>query len=192
MKAKICYALAVATGLAAGSLHAQGTLIASATITEIGMVGSEYEYSLALDNIGSNPINAFWYGWLPGKFDLPSAPTSITGPSGWSGSAVLASVQFANNSGNAIAPGSIGLFAFESTASPTALTSGMTDGVPTGDSVAYATVNSMNEGQFNVPGVASGAFQPTLAAVPEPSSLGLMATGLAGISAWLARRRAKA
>jgi hypothetical protein len=192
MKTKICFAVAVAASVAAGNLRAQGTLTATATITEIGMVGSEYEYELALDNTGSNPINALWYGWTPGRFDLPSVPTSITGPSGWGASTVSDSVQFANNSGSAIAPGAIGMFAFESTSSPTALTSGTTDGDPTGESVAYGTVASMNEGQESVAGVASGPFTPTLATVPEPSTLVLMVTGLAGTSAWLTRRRSVA
>ena len=58
MNTKICFVFTVAAGLAAGSLHAQGTLTCTATLTEVGMVGSEYEYSLALDNTGSNPINA--------------------------------------------------------------------------------------------------------------------------------------
>jgi hypothetical protein len=189
MNTKICFALTAVTGLVAGSLQAQGTLSATATITETGMVGSEYEYSLALDNTGSNPINALWYGWTLGSFNLPSVPTSINGPTGWSGTPFSDSVQFANNSGAAIAPGSIGLFTFESTTSPTALTSGTTDNDPTGESVAYATVASMNDFQQNVPGVASAPFDPTLASVPEPSSLGLMVTGLTGLSAWMARRR---
>ncbi len=192
MKTKICFAVAVTASLAAGKLQAQGTLTATATITEIGMVGSEYEYDLALDNTGSNPINALWYGWTIGKFNLPSVPTMISGPSGWGASTISDSVQFANNSGSAIAPGAIGIFAFESTTSPTALTSGTTDGDPTGESVAYATVASMQAGQQNVAGVASAPFTPTLATVPEPSAVGLMVTGLAGMSAWMARRKSAA
>jgi hypothetical protein len=187
------FALAVAAGMAAGSLQAQGTLTATATITETGMVGSEYEYSLALDNTGNTPINAFWYGWIQGSFDLPSTPTSITAPSGWSSSTSFPdSVQFANNTGSAIAPGGFVTFTFESTSSPTAMTTGTTDGAPTGDSIAYATLAAMASFDQSDPGVASGPFVPTLVTVPEPSTLALLTAGLTGLCIWQARRRSRA
>jgi hypothetical protein len=181
-----CFALTAAAGLAACSLHAQGTLSATATLAETGMVGSEYEYSLVLDNTGSNPINALWYGWIQFEFDLPSSPTSVaTTLAGWSGAADGNSIQFKNVSGSGIAPGGIGAFTFDSTSNPTSMTTS-----PAGESVAYGTVASMNADQQSVAGLASGPFAPTL--VPEPSALGLLATGLAGLSAWLARRRSAA
>jgi len=183
----------VAGGLAVGSLHGQGTLSATATLTETGTSGSEFEYSLTLDNTGTVAINAFWYGWIQGSFDLPSTPTSITAPSGWGSSTSFAnSVQFANNTGSAIPAGGLGTFTFESTSSPTAMTSGMNGGAPTGDSVAYATVAAMHAFDESDPGIASAPFVPSLQAVPEPSTLGLFATGLTGVSFWLARRRSGA
>ena len=184
------FVLTVAAGLAAGSLQAQGTISATATITETGTSGSEFEYSLYLDNTGGTPINAFWYGWIRGSFELPSNPTSISGPSGWSSSTSLAdSVQFANSSGSAIAVGGSGTFTFDSTASPSALTSGMTGGAPTGDSVVYSDPSFMSSFDQSDPPNASSPFVPTLQTVPEPSTIGLLVTGLAGMSAWLARRR---
>jgi hypothetical protein len=175
------------------SNRAQGTLSATATLTETGTAGGEYEYSLTLDNTGSVPINAFWYGWVQGSFDLPSTPTSITAPSGWSSSTSFAdSVVFENNSGSAVAAGGTGTFTFESTFGPSAMTSGTTDGAPTGDSVVYASASGPGTFGENDPGVASGPFQPTATAVPEPSTFGLVATGLTGMSFWLARRRSGA
>jgi hypothetical protein len=193
MKTKIIlsrFALTVAAGLAAGGLQAQGTLTATATLTETGMVGSEYEYSLALDNTGNVPINAFWYGWVLGSFDLPSTPTGISGPSGWgSSTAYPNSVQFANNSGSAIQPGGFATFTFESTFGPTAMTTGTTDGAPTGDSVAYATLAAMASFDQSDPGIASAPFVPNLVSVPEPSTFALLVAGLTGLWAWQARRR---
>jgi hypothetical protein len=168
MKMKICFALTFAAGLAACRLQAQGTLSAAATITETGMVGNAYEYSLTLTNTGSNPINAFWYGWTIGSFNLPSVPTSIVPPTGWTATTSSDSVQFGNSTGSAIAPGSTGTFTFESTSSPSAMTTGTHEGDPTGQSVAYATVTAMRDFEQSVAGVASGPFTPTLGTAPPP------------------------
>jgi len=168
MKIKICFALIVASSLAACRLQAAGTLIAAATITETGTSGGEFTYSLTLTNEGSNPINAFWYGWTVGSFNLPSVPTSLAGPTGWTASALSDSVQFGNSTGSAIAPGATGTFTFESTSSPTELTTGMHDNDPTGESVAYATVAAMKSFEQSVAGVASGPFVPTLQTVTVP------------------------
>jgi hypothetical protein len=162
MKMKICFALTVAAGLAACHLQAQGTLSAAATIVETGTSGSAFEYSLTLTNTGSNPINAFWYGWTINSFNLPSVPTSIAGPTGWSGAAVGNSIQYQNNTGSAIAPGGTGTFTFKSTSSLTAMTTGIHQGDPTGESVAYATVSAMIACDQSDPGIASNPFTPTL------------------------------
>jgi hypothetical protein len=167
---------------------AQGTIFASATIAEIGTAGSEFEYSLTLDNTGTVPINSFWYGWVQGSFDLPSTPTSIIALSGWSGDADGHSIQFENGTGSAIPAGGFGIFTFDSTSSPSAMTSGTTDGAPTGASVAYGAANGPSTFGENGNG-SSGPIIPTLTTVPEPSTIGLMATGFTGLSLWLARRR---
>lgn len=170
------------------SSRAQGTLSATATISETGQVGSEFEYSLVLDNTGTDPINALWYGWTIGSFNLPSAPSDIAGPTGWGGTADGNSIQFKNNSGTALAPGTFETFTFDSTSTFAQMTTGTHDGDPTGESVAYAAVGDFGEqGQA---GQASNPFTPT--AVPEASTLALMVAGLAGMSAWLARRRSVA
>ncbi len=162
MKTKFFLALNIAAGLAACHLQAQGTLTATASLLKQARQAARYIYSLTLTNTGSNPINAFWYGWTVGSFNLPSDPTSPAGPSGWTASVLGASIQFGNSSGSAIAPGGTATFTFECTNTPTQMTTGTHQGDPTGESVAYATVASMNAGQQSVPGVASGPFTPTL------------------------------
>jgi PEP-CTERM motif len=183
------FVLTVAAGLAACNLQAQ-SISASATLTETGTSGSEFEYSLVLDNTGATPINAFWYGWVQGSFDLPSTPTSITEPAGWTSSTSFAdSVQFGNNTGSAIGVGQTGTFTFDSTSSLSAMTSGTTDGAATGSSVVYDNVSSMTGFGENNPPSSSGPFVPT--AVPEPSSLSLLALGSFGFlgAGWRKLRR---
>jgi hypothetical protein len=180
MKTKICFVLTIVAALAACRLQAQGTLTASASLLETGMSGNEYTYSLTLTNTGSNPINAFWYGWTRGSFNLPSVPTSIAGPAGWTASASSFSVQFGNSSGSAIAPGATGTFTFQSTNTPTQMTTGTHEGDPTGDSVAYATVAAMNAFDQSVPGVASAPFTPTLNPGTLTAAATILETGTSG------------
>jgi hypothetical protein len=186
----ICALGAICVFACVESGRAQGTISASATLAETGTAGSEFEYSLTIDNTGTVPINAVWYGWVQGSFDLPSVPTTFGAPTGWNSIGDGDSIQFENSTGSAIAPGAFGTFTFESTSTLSAMTTGTTDGAPTGSSVAYANDNGPSTFGENQPGVSSGPFQPT--AVPEPSTLGLLATGLASMSAWLGRRRSKA
>jgi hypothetical protein len=147
----------------------QGSLSAQATLTETGRSGNEYNYTLILTNTGSNPINAFWYGWIVETFDLPSVPTNIKAPTGWTSATSSQSIRFGNSTGSAIPSGGIGIFTFESTNDPTAMTSGTNGGTATGNSVAYATVNAMGLRDQSDPGIASDPFIPTLQAVPVPA-----------------------
>jgi Bacterial Ig domain len=170
------WALAVAAGWTACSLQAQGTISASATLTETGTSGSPpntvYEYSLVLNNTGTVPINAFWYGWIQFLCDLPSYPSVNSQPSDWNAATLSGStysVQFGNSSGSAIMPGDSATFTFACDSDPTAMTTGTNGGGPTGDSVVFNTVNAMDEGDQSDPGTASEPFIPTLASAVGPT-----------------------
>jgi hypothetical protein len=79
------------------------------------------------------------------------------------------SVQFANNTGSAISAGEFATFTFESVSDPSAMTSGMNGGAPTGDSVVFKTVSAMMNGDQSDPGIASNPFIPTLAVIVAPT-----------------------
>jgi hypothetical protein len=174
MKAKLnfsCFALVAAVGLAAGSLQAQ----VSATGTISGaLVGGLYDYTLIVNNTGSVPIEGFWYGWTGSSNNLPSDPSSFASASGWSASLFFGtSIQFQGNAGDAIPVGGSGTFTFDSTSDPTAMTT-----PPVGESVVYAGTIGFSVGEPS-----SEQFDPTLSAVPEPSTFGLVIAGSLGLLA---------
>jgi PEP-CTERM motif len=177
--------IAAACALAAGKVQAQ-TVNASATLSGV-LVSGTYDYTLTVHNTGSTALEGLWYGWIPGAFDLPSTPTTAASTSGWSASVSGASIQFQGDGTDSIAAGGTGIFTFDSTSSPTAMTTGVNGGAPTGESVAYAGTIGFTGNSTGV----SQEFTPTLASVPEPSTTALIVTGTLGLFA-AGRRKLRA
>jgi hypothetical protein len=173
------FTLALAAGLAFSvvSGHAQD---ASATISYT-TAGANYDYTITLFNTGTYDLNGFWYGWTDSGNNLPSDPASLGNSLGWDNNPDGNSVMWENTYGygTAIAPGQSGTFTFESSSSPTDMTTG-----GAGASVAY--VSSIDFSQ-NYPGDSTDAFTPVLE-TPEPSSAALLAAGI-GIMAFGLRSR---
>ena len=167
-------ALAVAAGLAASNIssHAQS---ATATISDVAAGGGVFDYTITLQNTGTTSLDAFWYGWTLGGNNLSPAITSPGSSLGWTDTALLGntSISWVGNSGNALAQGQSATFTFDSTETPSAITTS-----PSGESVAYVNGTGLNNFEQNDPGVASPVFSPTLVAAPEPSSLSLLMAGL--------------
>jgi len=86
------------------------------------------------------------------------------------------SISWEGNSGNTLGMGQTATFTFDSTETPTAITTS-----PSGESVAYVSGTGPDTFEQNDPGVASPVFSPTLVAAPEPSSPGLLMAGLFGL-----------
>jgi len=164
------FALLAAAGLAAGNLQAQ----VSATGTISGaLAGSLYDYTVIVNNTGTVPIEGFWYGWIASGNDLPSVPSSPASASGWAETLSGASIKFQGDAGDAIPVGGSGTFTFDSPSDPAAMTA-----PPAGESVVYA--GAIN---FSVAEPSSEQFDPTLSAVPEPSTFGLVIAGSLGLLA---------
>ena len=162
-------------------------IVASGTLVGVPGAGNTFDYTLTLSNApnATTSIEGFWYAWIPGKFFLPTTPSSASGAaSGWSAILVGNSIQFQGAAGTAIGPAGSKSFTFVTTDTPVAL-AGTSGGFPIGDSVAY-------------PGSIDGSDSPpdeqitvqSLLSVPEPSSSGLLITGAFGLLAagWRKRR----
>lgn len=157
--------------------RAQGQL-GSGTI--VGSGSGPYTYDLTFSDAGgaTNSIGSVWYAWVPGGFFLPSAPTTVSAPAGWTATIANgvtgSSIQFvASLAANNIAAGSsLSGFSYTATFSPAQLAAAANSG----ESVAY------HAGLFSDAG---NTF--TVQAVPEPSAaLLLLASGLV----WASGRRA--
>ena len=165
----------------AGALDATGLLSATAD-------GAKWDYTIDLTDTGTGPIGTFWFSWVPGQGYLPTKPTDITAPAGWTEKITDGppptdgySIQFVASSPTfALTPGSSLLFGFESTDSPSTLAgvSDIHDGIPIETSTIYGGAPFSDAG-----------FRFTVASVPEPSTLTLGIFGLATLAAALRLRR---
>jgi hypothetical protein len=167
--ASFCFALAIATALAAstGSGHAQ---TATATISDVAAGGGVFDYTILLHNTGTANLNSFWYGWTTSGNNLPSNPSNAGNSLSWANTLSGNSIMWQNSSGSALAPGHTGTFTFQSTSTLAAITTS-----PSGESVAYEGTIDFSQ---NLPGDSTPVFSPTIAPVPEPSTIGLLSASV--------------
>ena len=170
----IRFALALAAGLAVSTVSSQAQS-ATATISGVAAGGGVFDYTITLQNTGTTSLDSFWYAWTLSGNNLSAAISNPGSSLGWIDTALEGntSISWEGNSGNTLAVGQSATFTFDSTETPSAITT-----LPSGESVAYVAGTGPNTFAQNDPGVASPVFSPTLVAVPEPSSLGLLMAGL--------------
>lgn len=77
LTAAACAALVLVPTEARADLSAEGDVL----YAEVN--ANTYRYSLDLQNNGTTTIGTFWYSWVPGEDFLPSSPTNIVSPAGW-------------------------------------------------------------------------------------------------------------
>lgn len=171
--------LMVCALLPAWRLQGQGSISALGQLTDVAAGGGLYNYTLTMHNgAGStSPIGSFWYAWIPGQFYLPTAPSNLQAPNGWTAGVVTlggaSSIQYiASTSASYIQPGSALTFGFSSTDTPAVLAGNAPNfpGTPIGTTVVYAA------GLFSLP-----SETMVVTSVPEPGASALFLSGVAGL-----------
>lgn len=147
--------------------QAQGIPDVSATISGV-QNGGVYDYTVTLSNPSSGgEVQNFWFDWTPGNFFLATPASTAAAPSGWAASIQGGSIDFSTTTAP-LTGGNSEVFTFVDTETPASVYANSDQ--PTGSSTAY-------------PGsVEFGPNSQTLNVVstPEPSTVSLMVTGLAG------------
>src|SRR5580700_8381995 len=124
----------VAAALAAATISSQAQS-ATATISSFPDAdGTDYDYTITLQNTGSMDLNGFWYGWTQNGNNLPSNPSNAGNSLGWDNDLDGNSIQWVNyyDYYTPLAPGDSATFTFVSSSSPSEITNS-----PSGESVAY-------------------------------------------------------
>jgi hypothetical protein len=189
-KRRFLFLTGAVVGIAAGAFATQSRAAetASATISSTPLGGGEFQYNMNLTDTGTTNIGTFWFSWIPGVDYMEAKPTSITFPAGWSDNITGSdnasdgnAIQYLAGASSAITPGNSGAFSFDSTETLSQLLGNSSYGNKAEETTSFI----YSQGPFS-----DGGFQFTVnAAVPEPSTIGLLTAGAVGL---LMRRRKRA
>jgi hypothetical protein len=175
--------------LAGSVASARASSMASATLTSTQIDPTNWLYDVTLDDVGTTNLGTFWFAWEPGEDFLPTAPTGISSPAGWTEAVTHAgpsdgyAIQWIAGPGAAVTPGnSLTGFSFDSTTSPATMAgnSPFFPGTPILASFVYSGAPLSDAGFL---------FDVQPAATPEPSGFALMICSAALALAVNLRRR---
>ena len=178
-------ALAAALTLSAMAARAQDVEV-SGFLNFVPASGGVFDYTLTLQNTGSEAVEGLWLGWALSSnpvFDIQS-PTNAANNLGWASPVDGNSVQYGGSgSETLLEPGESGTFTFDSTSTPAQFMSGAA-----GQSVAYG----VDASQFAIEDNSLHSVEFAATVVPEPSLAGLLPIGLVIAAGWRRLRRARA
>lgn len=174
---------AAVVALALSTVAAQAQIAGSALLNNSSIGGGQYSNTISITNSGTTTIGTFWFAWIPGLDFLPSLPTNITSPAGWTASVNHTagySIEWTASSPASYlaAGGNLSGFGFRSADSASVL-SNLTP--------VYTRPYQTTESFFYSGGPLVGSsLDFVVTVVPAPSSVGVLA--LAGLP-MLRRRR---
>jgi PEP-CTERM motif len=176
-------AIAAALALSALSSPAQNVEVTTSLSPVMG-AGGVFDYTLTLNNTGTEAIESFWLGWVPGSFNIAN-PSNPGNDLGWSSVISLgASVQYGGTVGTALGVGQTGIFTFDSTTTPAEF---MAQTGQAGQSTAYGVNAANGQLSFSLSAPDTATFGLTVA-TPEPSTIALFALGSFGLFVLLRRK----
>ena len=165
------------SGIAAATLKLNASASNLANANDTSALGAKGYQPIQVNNTADSvAFGTFWYGWVPGAFYLGTDPATVTPASGWTysiqvGSPAGYSIEF-NTSTALLQPGASTSFEFTSSEAPSTLY-----GSDANESYVYTGSAAFS----------GSGEQVNVTAVPEPSSIALMLTGVSGL--WFARRK---
>lgn len=167
MKRCFSAALLAISALGISQKSADAALSATATISAQQVSANSYTYSMTLTNNGDTNIGTFWFAWFPAYDLLPTAPTAIGSPAGWTGVNApdifgVASAQWVNTTTPLQPNHSLSGFTFTTSDSPATLAGTSFFSVPIMESYVYIGAPETDPGF---------ALVPAAVAAPEPGSL---------------------
>jgi hypothetical protein len=158
---------------------ARANEMASATYDATSLGGGVFKYDIKLTDTGTTTIGTFWFSWVPGEGFMPTLPSSILSPAGWSDMVTNGpppsdgySIQWVTTT-PIMSGDSVSGYEFQSTMTPAQLASISLIHPPQ----PIATSFIFSGAPFSDPGTSFVATP-----VPEPSTLGLTLLLLAALA----------
>jgi hypothetical protein len=174
-------AIAAALAITALSSQAQNVLVTD-SLTAVTGAGGVFDYTLLLNNTGSEAIQSVWLGWVPASFNIAS-PSSPGNNLGWTSGLAGNSIQYGGTAGTALAAGHSGTFTFDSTTTPAQF---MAQTGQAGQSTAYGVNAANGQLSFSLSPPDTEVFAFTV--TPEPSTFAILALGSLGFLGVLRRK----
>jgi len=191
MTFQTCFRIAL-TFVCAGMITSiRAAELAQATISPTQLNPTTWQYDISLDDIGTTNIGTLWFSWIPGEEFMPTSPTNIVSPPGWTENITGGfpgdgfAIQWVDG-GAPLTPGhTLTGFQFDSTTSPTAIAgnSPFFPGTPILTSFVYINGPLSDAGDRFVAQVAQTS------STPEPATDLLVASCVGSLIVFFALRR---